>query len=163
GGFGLVFTILGLLMPSAWLIGAFVTILILCLLFACFCAWWEEHQAHNRALERLKPILDIRDATEVDEGRRCYRVRVENLADQSCMARVHLVGVDPPFAGLPLPLPLKLTNHPETAVAPLPGKHTCLVDVFLWVPVGDRIQIVGTHGAHNITPAGRRLTLSAYS
>jgi hypothetical protein len=162
GGFGLLFTISGLLLPSAWATHVFVGIGVCGLMYAAFRAWLEKDKAHAEALERIKPRLAIRSAVEVDEQYWYYRVRVENLADQTCRFGVYLTAIDPPVNGLTLPLPLQITNEPGTAEAILPAKGDRPVDVFLFVSASRHIQITGAHHAPAIKPSSHRLTLLAY-
>ncbi|HEX5270064.1 MAG TPA: hypothetical protein VFW33_06245 [Gemmataceae bacterium] len=136
GGFGLLFTVVGLSLAVASLSVeslksapvltaataiAFCLIGVACLLYAVFDTWREKNKEADAALKRLEPKLEILEEAEIDPVRRCCRIRVRNKSGFLCRFGAEIVGIAPAGALTVLPFVLRLTSIAEAGPSWISG------------------------------------------
>jgi hypothetical protein len=97
--------------------------------WACWLAWRDENNARLALKERLRPKLEILDSCDNDQASNLCRVRVRSLCDGEIEFEVVIKAIFPKVNGMPLPLPLRITQAPGQSLAHLPARQERTVDV----------------------------------
>jgi hypothetical protein len=160
----------------------FLVVLAACLLWAAYEAWREEwhrllqvQAERDKALQRLKPKLEILTKTEVEPTQKSCRIRVESTTDTGCKFGAEIVRISPEVPGLPLPLALRLIPEAGERTEFLPARGSRTVDVVMYGADFDKqatfddnrlvLLGVGSSGTYVLPAPGEvcRITVQAYS
>jgi len=99
-----------------------------CFIACSFRVWRKQRQERDAAVERLRPMLDIRGIGPMSDGH--HRIRIHNLSQGRICFRAMLVSTRPAI-GYPLPVLLRPTHGEPHDEAEIPGGEDYLIDIFV--------------------------------